>query len=120
MNKAQQGGKCPFDADLMNPSTYENFIPFDLFRSLRIKCPVSLQLDSQRDKNFWAVTRRSDIDFISKNPKLFSSRENLAHPQPISENPDTMEITRQLVINMDPRTPKISSCNQRRFYWQGS
>jgi len=101
-NEPEGEKKCPFDADLMNPSTYENFIPFDLFRSLRTKCPVSLQLDSQRNKNFWAVTKRSDIDFISKNPKLFSSRENLAHPQPISENPDTMEITRQLVINMDP------------------
>ncbi len=101
MNKRGKAS-CPFNADLMNPATFENFIPFDIFRSLRTKCPVSYQLDSQRNNAFWAVTKRDDIDFISKNPKLFSSRENLAHPQPISENPATTEIARQLVINMDP------------------
>ena len=70
MSERVEEKSCPFNADLMNPATFENFVPFDIFRSLRTKCPISYQLDSQRNSTFWAVTKRDDIDFISKNPKL--------------------------------------------------
>ena len=50
----------------------------------------------------WAITRRDDLDFVSKNPALFSSSENLAHPQSGSDDPGALEIMRQLIINMDP------------------
>lgn len=93
---------CPFNADLMNPMIYNEAVPFDIFSSLRDQCPISFQIDSNRGGNFWAITKRDDIDFVSKNPKLFSSRENLAHPQPGGDDPEVLEITRQLIINMDP------------------
>jgi cytochrome P450 len=51
---------------------------------------------------YWAVTRREDLDFVSKNPDLFSSSENLAHPQPGGDDPASTDIMRQLIINMDP------------------
>jgi cytochrome P450 len=94
--------KCPFEFDLMNPMTYNETIPFEQFQSLRESCPVSLQPDSGRGGNFWAITNREHLDFVSKHPLIFSSSENLAHPQPGNSNPEAMEISRQLIINMDP------------------
>lgn len=94
--------KCPFQFDLMNPERMRKGVPFDAFKTLREKCPVSLQDDTVRNTSFWAITKRDDLDFVSKNPDLFSSSENLAHPQPGGDDPEGVEIMRQLIINMDP------------------
>lgn len=94
--------KCPFQFDLMNPERMSKGVPFEDFRTMREKCPVSLQDDTIRNMPYWAVTRRDDLDFVSKNPDLFSSSENLAHPQPGGDDPASMDIMRQLIINMDP------------------
>ncbi len=95
--------KCPFQFDLMNPMTYNERVPYEDFATLRDKCPVSFQSAApEHGGDFWAITKRDDIDFVSKNPKLFSSSENLAHPQPGGDDPESTEIMRQLIINMDP------------------
>lgn len=95
--------KCPFQFDLMDPQTYHGKMPFDSFATLRQQCPVSFQeAKPEHGGNFWAITRREDLDFVSKNPALFSSSENLAHPQSGSDDPGALEIMRQLIINMDP------------------
>lgn len=94
--------KCPFQFDLMNPARMAKGVPFDAFKTLREQCPVSLQDDTIRNTSYWAVTRRDDLDFVSKHPELFSSSENLAHPQPGGDDPSAIEIMRQLIINMDP------------------
>ncbi|MBK8289286.1 MAG: cytochrome P450 [Cellvibrionales bacterium] len=94
--------KCPFQFDLMNPERMSKGVPFDAFKTLREKCPVSLQDDTIRNASYWAVTKRDDLDFVSKHPELFSSSENLAHPQPGGDDPEGVEIMRQLIINMDP------------------
>jgi cytochrome P450 len=92
--------KCPFQFDLMNPEKMSRGIPFDEMNILREQCPVALQ-DSAAGE-YWAVSKREYIDFVSKNPKIFSSSENLAHPQSGDGDPESMEIMRQLIINMDP------------------
>jgi len=95
--------KCPFQFDLMNPMTYHERIPFEAFALLRQQCPVSYQggvVEHPRD--FWAITRRDDLDFVSKNPDKFSSSANLAHPAPGGDDPESLELMRQLIINMDP------------------
>ncbi len=94
--------KCPFQFDLMNAERMAKGVPFEDFKTLREKCPVSWQDDTIRNTGFWAITKRDDIDFVSKNPDLFSSSENLAHPQPGGDDPEAMEIMRQLIVNMDP------------------
>lgn len=97
--------KCPYQFDLMNPMTHHRRLPFDKFKTLREQCPVALQDASGSTRQFWAVTKREYVDYISKNPQLFSSRENLAHPAPGGDSmPDdeALELTRQLIINMDP------------------
>jgi cholest-4-en-3-one 26-monooxygenase len=94
--------RCPFQFDLLNPLTYNKGIPFELFQTLRNNCPVAHQDGGAYTGDFWAITRREDLDFVSKHPQLFSSRENLAHPQSGSDDPESMELMRQLIINMDP------------------
>jgi len=95
--------KCPFQFDLMNPMTYHERIPFEAFAILRQQCPVSYQGGvAAHLRDFWAITRRDDLDFVSKNPDKFSSSMNLAHPAPGGDDPESLELMRQLIINMDP------------------
>ena len=95
--------KCPFQFDLMNPMTYHERIPFEAFATLRQQCPVSYQSGAaEHARDFWAITRRDDLDFVSKNPDKFSSSANLAHPTPGGDDPESLELMRQLIINMDP------------------
>jgi len=95
--------KCPFQFDLMNPMTHNESLPFEAFATLRQQCPVSYQSGApQYGGDFWAITKRADLDYISKNPNKFSSSANLAHPQPGGNDPESLEIMRQLIINMDP------------------
>lgn len=95
--------KCPFQLDLMNPMTYRDGIPFESLAMLRQQCPVSLQTaKSEHGGDFWAITKRAELDFVSKNPAIFSSRENLAHPQSGSSDAGALEMMRQMIINMDP------------------
>ena len=95
--------KCPFQFDLMNPMTHNERLPFEAFATLRQQCPVSYQSGApQYGGDFWAITKRADLDYVSKNPDKFSSSANLAHPQPGGDDPESLEIMRQLIINMDP------------------
>jgi cholest-4-en-3-one 26-monooxygenase len=95
--------KCPFQFDLMNPMTHNKGLPFEAFATLRQECPVSFQDGAAvHGGDFWAITKREDLDFVSKNPDKFSSSANLAHPQPGGSDPESLEIMRQLIINMDP------------------
>ena len=94
--------KCPFQFDLMNPATYSKGLPFENFKTLREQFPVAFQDAFSHNSEFWAITRREELDFISKNPALFSSRENLATLAPAETDDSSLEIMRQLIINMDP------------------
>jgi cytochrome P450 len=94
--------KCPFQFDLMNPERMSKGVPFEDLRTLREQCPVAHQEATSHAGPYWALTKREHVDYVSKHPELFSSSENLAHPQPGNANPESMEIMRQLIINMDP------------------
>ena len=94
--------KCPFQFDLMNPMTYHERIPFEYFSNLRQQCPVSLQEDPTHNSEFWAITKREHLDFVSKHPELFSSSENLSHPHSGGDDENSLAMMRQLIINMDP------------------
>jgi len=91
--------QCPH-FDLMNPATYADGVPFDQLKELRSACPVSQQRDTDNDMDYWAITRREDVDFISKNPKIFSSRERLALLEEFDG--DLLELQRSQIIHMDP------------------
>lgn len=90
---------CPH-ADLTAPETFMGGHPREYYHYLRNQQPVYWHEDPQQGVGFWAITRQQDLDFISKNPLLFSSRERscLLHESP----EDQLELLRTQLINMDP------------------
>ncbi len=92
--------QCPF-ANLLDPDTYAEGMPYDKLREIREAGPVVRIEDPLTGVPYWAVTRIEDMDYVSKNPKLFSSAERTAFPMEYDQ--DMVEgIHRQTIINMDP------------------
>lgn len=90
---------CPH-FDLTSPETYQGGVPRDVFAYLRKEQPVYWHEDPQQGVGFWAITRHEDLDFVSKNPKLFSSQEKTCFL--MESPPDRLEILQSQMINMDP------------------
>jgi cytochrome P450 len=92
--------QCPF-ANLVDPDTYSHGMPYaELQRINKEGGPVSYIQDPITGIPYWAITGQAEMDFISKSPKLFSSRERLAFPMEFSD--DIVEAQRSTIINMDP------------------
>ena len=90
---------CPH-FDLTAPETYQGGVPREVFKYLRNEQPIYWHDAPETDTGFWAVTRQKDLDFISKNPLLFSSAEKSCLPW--ESDPERVAIMRQQLINMDP------------------
>tara|TARA_R110000823_G_scaffold27609_12_gene80407 strand:+ start:6949 stop:8160 length:1212 start_codon:yes stop_codon:yes gene_type:complete len=84
----------------MAPETYRGGVPRETFRYLRNEEPVYWHEDPEQGVGFWAITRHADLDYVSKNPLLFSSAEKTCFLWEAPE--DRLEIMRQQMINMDP------------------
>jgi cytochrome P450 len=71
-----------------------------MFKYLRNEEPVYWHEDPEQGSGFWAITRHSDLDYISKNPLLFSSEERscLLH----ESDDERLGFMRMQIINMDP------------------
>ena len=90
---------CPH-IDLANPDTYQGQVPRDTFTYLRNEEPIYWHEDPEHTDGFWAVTRREDLDFISKNPLMFSSYEKTCFL--MEQDEERLMMQRLLMINMDP------------------
>ena len=90
---------CPH-IDLTDPDTYRGGAPREVFRYLRNEEPIYWHEDPAQGVGFWAVTKQKDVDYISKNPLLFSSevKSCLLH----ESEPDRIELMANQMINMDP------------------
>lgn len=90
---------CPH-FDLTSPDTYTGDVPREVFKYLRNEEPVYWHDDPETDTGFWAITKQKDLDFVSKNPLLFSSSEKSSLPW--ESDPERVVLMRQQLINMDP------------------
>ena len=90
---------CPH-FDLTSPDTYVGDVPREVFKYLRNEEPVYWHDDPETDTGFWAITKQKDLDFVSKNPLLFSSAEKSSLPW--ESDPERVVLMRQQLINMDP------------------
>ena len=90
---------CPH-IDLTSPESYRGGLPREAFKYLRNEEPVYWHEDPGQGLGFWAVTRHKDLDYVSKNPLLFSSEERscLLH----ESDDERLELMRLQIINMDP------------------
>jgi|AntAceMinimDraft_5_1070358.scaffolds.fasta_scaffold02560_6 cytochrome P450 len=92
--------QCPF-ANLVDPGTYADGMPYDQLKEIRDAGAVVKLEDPITGVPYWAVTRIAEMDYVSKNPKLFSSAARSAFPM---EYPQDMVdgIHSETIINMDP------------------
>ena len=91
--------QCPF-ANMLDPDTYKDGMPYDTLREIREAGPVVKMDDPITGVPYWLVTRIKDIDEVSKNPALFSSAERGAFPMEMDEM--SLEMQKNTIINMDP------------------
>jgi cholest-4-en-3-one 26-monooxygenase len=90
---------CPH-FDLTSPDTYQGGMPREVFSYLRKQEPIYWHEDPAQGVGFWTITRQKDLDFISKNPQLFSSeiKSCLLH----ESDQERIELMSNQMINMDP------------------
>ncbi|MDE0949693.1 MAG: cytochrome P450 [Halioglobus sp.] len=92
--------QCPF-ANLLDPDTYAQGMPYDKLKEIREAGPVVKLEDPITGVPYWAVTQVAEMDFVSKNPKLFSSAARSAFPMEYDQ--DMVDnIHCHTIINMDP------------------
>ena len=94
--------QCPFAnfPNLIDPETYVNGMPYETLRAIRESGPVHWMDGSYEGVPYWLVTGRDEIDFVSKNPKIFSSEARTALSEEWDE--ELLPLQRQMIINMDP------------------
>ena len=91
---------CPY-ANLLDPNTYGLGMPFDELARVRQAGSLVKMDDPVNGVPYWVASTQASLDFVSKNPGLFSSAARSAWPQ---EDPQEMveAFHQKSVINMDP------------------
>ena len=91
---------CPF-ANLIDPDTYAQGMPYAELRKYREQGPVVYREDPRTGVPYWTITRQQELDYVCKNPALFSSAEKGPFPE---EYDDFLieEVHRKNIIGMDP------------------
>ncbi len=91
--------QCPF-ANLLDPDTYKEGMPYAALKQLRDAGPVVRMEDPITGVPYWTVTRIEEMDYVSKNPALFSSAARSAFPMEMEDV--AVEMQQNTIINMDP------------------
>jgi len=101
----------PTGFDFTDPDTNLAAVPHDQFTALRSTSPIHwveqagsarAGMATESGTGYWAVTRHADVAAVSKNSKVFSSRENgaiIRNPESVTR--DSVEMTRVVIINQD-------------------
>lgn len=96
---------------LLEPATFADGVPHDVFKRLRDECPVywnpgrparerAVGIVEPEQRGFWVVTRHADVTAVSKNSELFSSERGTAINADM--RPQDLDMFRQQMIHMDP------------------
>jgi cytochrome P450 len=76
-------------------------MPYESLKDIRQHGPVVKIADPLTDVPYWAVVGQQELDFVSKNPALFSSAKRTAFPMEIPQD-EVDFIHCHTIINMDP------------------
>ena len=101
----------PSDFDFTDPDVNLNAVPHEEFAALRKAAPIfwveqtepaRAGMSVESGTGYWAVTKHADVAEVSKNSKVFSSRENaVIIRNPETATRDSIELTRVVIINQD-------------------
>lgn len=97
--------QCPF-ANLLDPDTYAEGMPYDKLHEIREAGPVVKLEDPITGIPYWVVTRQEELDAVSKDPKLFSSAERSPFPMEFDDWLIT-DVHQKTIIGMDPPEHQI-------------
>jgi cytochrome P450 len=67
----------PSDADITDPDSYVDGVPYATFQRLRDEDPVSWWDEHDGGKGFWAITRYEDLLDVSRRVEVFSSAQGI-------------------------------------------
>jgi cholest-4-en-3-one 26-monooxygenase len=104
-------GLLPAGFDFTDPDVNLAAVPHDEFRTLRQSAPIfwveqteeaRAGMSEASGSGYWAVTRHADVAAVSKNSKVFSSRENgVIIRNPATATRESIEMTQVVIINQD-------------------
>ncbi|WP_209719574.1 cytochrome P450 [Marmoricola sp. OAE513] len=116
----------PHGFDFTDPDTNLAGVPYDEFAALRSAQPVfwveqpenaRAGMSEASGNGYWAVTKHADVLAVSKNNKVFSSRENgVIIRNPETSTRESIEMTQVVIINQDaPEHTQLRSIISRGF-----
>jgi len=96
---------------LLEPETFAQGVPHDLFKRLRDSSPVhwnpgrpsrerAVGIVEPEQRGFWVLTRHADVTAVSKDSELFSSERGTAINADM--RPEDLLMFQQQMIHMDP------------------
>lgn len=89
------------EIDVISPLVYERGgVPHEQFAWLREHDPVHWHHDPSGGPGFWAVTRHEDVAEVSRDGRLYSSRERLSLFEEVAD--EDIELYRLMMLFMDP------------------
>ncbi len=98
----------PTGFDLTDPDVNLAAVPHAEFLALRQSAPITwveqepAAMAGMEGTGYWALTKHADVAAVSKNSKVFSSRENSAIIRyPETATRESVELTRFVIINQD-------------------
>ncbi|AXB43826.1 cytochrome P450 [Amycolatopsis albispora] len=112
----------PAGFDFTDPDLYAERVPLEEFAALRRTAPVwwnaqPHNLAGFSDDGYWVVSKLEDVKTVSRNDKVFSSREKTAiirFDESITQ--ETIEANRLVLLNMDaPQHTKLRRIVQKGF-----
>jgi len=84
---------------LHDPKTYAHGFPYEAFRELRDREPVSHQDHPAWERGYWAITRHADVQRVSRDWTAF---KNAPHPFLPDSAQDQQGGSSLLLISLDP------------------
>lgn len=101
---------CPVQGpidNILDPNLFANGMPYEALAELRQRGPIVRMNDDITGVPYWLVTRRDELDYIERNPQIFSSQARSA--MPMEDDQEMVDnISAKMLINMDePRHMKM-------------
>lgn len=116
----------PPQLDYTDPDLNQAGVPHDAFAAMRTTQPIHwveqepsarAGMSEASGGGYWAVTKHADVLAVSKNSKVFSSRENgVIIRLPETATRESLEMTQVVIINQDaPEHTQLRSIISRGF-----
>ena len=100
------------ECDLANLDAFQYGNVFGMFDTLRRESPVHWTPEHDGGKGFWSVTRYEDIEFVDKNPDIYTS----THFVNLEEAPlEYQELRRSILESDGPRHQALRKLLMRDF-----